>query len=394
MVTNYSVFPSLGYELFDNGSAGDNISGDIDTETSGPYTLVESIVIGTILSLVIILAIAGNILVCVAVFTDRRLKHLNNLFIVSLAIADLLVAILVMTFAVVNDIQGRWLFGSVFCDIWISSDIMCSTASILNLCVISLDRYIHIRDPLRYENWITWKKVAGMISSVWIMSLIISFVPIHLRWHKNPEDYGKPPDENACHMDLNRAYAVVSSTISFYIPLIVMLAIYIQLYAYARKHAANIKKINTPLSQDRFNNANGKSSGSKMSDHKAAVTLGIIVGVFLFCWLPFFIMNLISAFCECDVPAAVFSILTWLGYANSFLNPIIYSIFNRDFRDAFKRILFPKSCKCIENRRHNNGFSHRSPRKQMNKSEYIMHPTENGSKRDCKEPLCSEMTAL
>lgn len=392
-MTNYTVFPPSQeyYDLSQNETNGNNLSGSTELEHDPPYTLAESIIIGTILSLVIILAIAGNILVCVAVFTDRRLKHLNNLFIVSLAIADLLVASLVMTFAVVNDIQGRWLFGSVFCNIWISSDIMCSTASILNLCVISLDRYIHIRDPLRYEAWITWKKVAAMISSVWIMSLIISFVPIHLEWHKHPGDKGKPLDENSCILELNQIYAVVSSTISFYIPLIVMLTIYIQLYAYARKHAASIKKINTP-SHDRFNNANGKGSSSKMSDHKAAVTLGIIVGVFLCCWLPFFIMNLVEAFCNC-VPIVVFSILTWLGYVNSCLNPIIYSIFNRDFRDAFRRILFPKSCKCIETRR-NNGIYNRSPRKQVNKSEYIMHPLENGSKRDCKEPLCSEMTNL
>lgn len=102
------------------------------------------------LSLVIFLSIAGNILVCVAIYTDRALRRIGNLFLASLAIADLFVSSLVMTFAVVNDLLGYWMFGAQFCDTWIAFDVMCSTASILNLCAISLDRYIHIKDPLRY----------------------------------------------------------------------------------------------------------------------------------------------------------------------------------------------------------------------------------------------------
>lgn len=106
---------------------------------------------GTFLSLLIFLSIAGNILVCVAIYTDRGLRRIGNLFLASLAIADLFVAALVMTFAVVNDLLGYWMFGAQFCDTWIAFDVMCSTASILNLCAISLDRYIHIKDPLRYN---------------------------------------------------------------------------------------------------------------------------------------------------------------------------------------------------------------------------------------------------
>lgn len=94
--------------------------------------------------------ISGNVLVCWAICADRRLRKLGNLFIVSLAVADLLVSGIVMTFALANDLMGYWAFGPQFCDAWIAMDVMCSTASILNLCAISLDRFIHIKDPLRY----------------------------------------------------------------------------------------------------------------------------------------------------------------------------------------------------------------------------------------------------
>lgn len=104
---------------------------------------------GFLFLILIFLSVAGNILVCVAIYTDRGLRRIGNLFLASLAIADLFVGCLVMTFAGVNDLLGYWVFGPRFCDTWIAFDVMCSTASILNLCAISLDRYIHIKDPLR-----------------------------------------------------------------------------------------------------------------------------------------------------------------------------------------------------------------------------------------------------
>lgn len=353
-----------------------------------PYTLAESIIIGTILSLFIFVAVFGNVLVCVAVFKDRRLRHRTYAFIVSLAIADLLVALLVMTFAVVNDILNKWLFGPVFCNIWISSDINCSTASILNLCAISLDRYIHIKDPYKYKTFMTKKMMVIMISTVWILSLTLSFLPIHLQWHRNAEDRYKPLPENLCVMDLNPVYSVVSSTISFYLPCIIMIIIYVKLYCAARSHVKEIRKTSFHMPNG------GKGGGSGSKDHKAAVTLGIIMGVFLLCWMPFFVVNLVEAFCKC-VPILMFKILTWLGYVNSCLNPIIYSIFNKEFRNAFRKILFPDSCKCVRPKRNGYAQSSRTTSKSLiSKSEYIMHSVENGNRRDCKEPLCAEGTPL
>lgn len=102
------------------------------------------------------MSVAGNVLVCVAIYTDRGLRRIGNLFLASLAIADMLVAAMVMTFAGVNDLLGYWVFGAEFCDTWVACDVMCSTASILNLCAISLDRYIHIKDPLRLVSLIIY----------------------------------------------------------------------------------------------------------------------------------------------------------------------------------------------------------------------------------------------
>ena len=121
-----------------------NATEDHDADGRG-VRLAADITLAIVLSLIVVFAVAGNLLVIAAILTDRTLRQTGNYFLVSLAMADMLVAAAVMTFAVANDVMGRWPFGRTLCDVWLSADVMCSTASILNLCAVSLDRYLHIR---------------------------------------------------------------------------------------------------------------------------------------------------------------------------------------------------------------------------------------------------------
>uniref|UniRef100_A0ABD2XAY1 G-protein coupled receptors family 1 profile domain-containing protein n=1 Tax=Trichogramma kaykai TaxID=54128 RepID=A0ABD2XAY1_9HYME len=317
------------------------------------------LLVGLLLCCLIFLSVAGNVLVIVAICTDRALRRIGNLFLASLAVADLFVGCLVMTFAGINDMLGYWVFGSGFCDTWVAFDVMCSTASILNLCAISLDRYIHIKDPLRYGRWISKRIAWTSILVVWLLAILISFLPISLGYHR-PND--EPPVVHrvgnmtypTCALDLTPTYAIVSSCISFYVPCIVMIGIYCRLYCYAQKHVKNIRAVTKlPETSSLAKSFRSKSKRAKqpkpaktkptspyhVSDHKAAITVGVIMGVFLICWVPFFCVNITAAFCKTCIPDLAFQILTWLGYSNSAFNPIIYSIFNTEFREAFKRIL-------------------------------------------------------
>ncbi|XP_013784900.2 dopamine receptor 1-like isoform X1 [Limulus polyphemus] len=314
---NYTLHP-------DNSSDGSNI--------------ITKCLVGVLLGLIIFFSITGNLLVCLAIYKDRGLRKLGNLFLVSLALADLFVASLVMTFAVANDLMNYWIFGSGFCDIWIAFDVMCCTASILNLCAVSLERFIHIKDPLRYSRWMTKRVVFGSICLIWLLSALLSFFPISLGWHKPRRLKLVSKERPMCTLELTPVYAVVSSSISFFVPCVVMIALYGRLYFYAKKHVKSILAVTKPSENKASHSSQHKSS--HLIEHKASITVGIIVGVFLVCWVPFFSVNIIAAFCKSCISDLVWKSLTWLGYFNSALNPVIYSIFNAEFRNAFRKVLF------------------------------------------------------
>ncbi|XP_070774778.1 D(1) dopamine receptor-like [Enoplosus armatus] len=346
---------------------------------------------GCLLALLIVWTLLGNFTVCAAVFRFRHLRaKVTNTFIVSLALSDLLVAVLVMPWKAVAEVAGFWPFGG-FCKTWLACDIMCSTASILNLCVISVDRYWAISSPFRYERSMNKKVASVMIGVTWTVSVVISFVPVQLNWHR--AEIGDPAGEDSalhgktvdgsCDSSLSRTYAISSSLISFYIPVAIMIVTYTRIYRIAQiqirmissleraaEHAQSCRSngpelfphLCTEISANSYQSHIRLQPGSQRSgqshrelkvsirkETKVLKTLSIIMGVFVCCWLPFFVLNCALPFCPGpEAPGAqrgpycvsekTFDVFVWIGWSNSSLNPIIYA-FNADFRDAFLRLL-------------------------------------------------------
>lgn len=191
----------------------------------------EAIGTAVILSLIIIVTIVGNILVILSVFTYKPLRIVQNFFIVSLAVADMTVAILVLPLNVAYSVRGRWDFGIHMCKMWLTSDVLCCTASILNLCAIALDRYWAITDPINYAQKRTVERVLILIIGVWVLSLVISSPPL-IGWNDWPDHFD--PD-TPCQLTSNQGYVIYSSLGSFFIPLIIMTLVYIEIYVATRR---------------------------------------------------------------------------------------------------------------------------------------------------------------
>ncbi|XP_041476887.1 D(1) dopamine receptor-like [Lytechinus variegatus] len=338
-----------------------NLTNGTDDGGGGGYSLAGYIVIGIVLYFIVVLAIAGNALVIASVLVFRKLRTVTNYFIVSLAISDLLLAMFVMDFNACFIVLGDyWPFGKVFCRFYISMDIMLCTASILNLCLISLDRYWAITSPFSYYQRVNATNAIILIVLVWVVSFIISVLPVMLGLHVDYtlDDelfqlfYEEP---TFCVLILSEWYAFGSSVISFFIPIFIMGYTYARIFIVARRQARQIAAYNN--TGQRIQGTDKKVQGSMRRERKATKTLAIIVGVFIGCWLPFFIVNVVDPFCKRCVPPEFISFTVWLGYVNSALNPIIYAQ-NKSFRNAFKTILFCYKCRGLSMRQADSSDDH------------------------------------
>ncbi|XP_035981459.1 D(3) dopamine receptor isoform X2 [Fundulus heteroclitus] len=410
-------------------------------------------------SLLIVAIVFGNVLVCLAVLRERSLQTTTNYLVVSLAVADLLVASLVMPWAVYLEVVGgAWLFSRLYCNIFVTLDVMMCTASILNLCAISIDRYTAVVMPVLYNTTHrSRKRVFAMIATVWVLAFAVS---CPLLFGFNTTD-----DPLVCSIS-NPDFVIYSSVVSFYLPFIVTLLVYIRIYVFLRMRRKRIAfgqasgkvlpgstqpsmetclQEDTPkakqdlspirikvsveplgpskpnllsgclwrkrpktgpvensglppvdtqnycsishascgrteldlehdqggqgaednhqmehppvrmgcevkdLSNGRTHTSLRPMSHSQTSqrfrsmharEKKATQMLAIVLGVFLICWLPFFVTHILNTHCRtCYVPPELYSAFTWLGYVNSALNPVIYTTFNIEFRRAFIKIL-------------------------------------------------------
>ncbi|KAJ8000505.1 hypothetical protein DPEC_G00180820 [Dallia pectoralis] len=193
------------------------------------YSLLSTTSLAITVSFLILFTIVGNVLVVIAVLTSRALKPPQNLFLVSLASADILVATLVMPFSLANELMDYWFFGKVWCDIYLALDVLFCTSSIVHLCAISLDRYWSITQAIEYNQKRTPKRLKGMIVVVWLISAVISFPPL-ISMDRSTGGDTRPQ----CRLNDETWYILYSSIGSFFAPCVIMILVYIRIYQVAK----------------------------------------------------------------------------------------------------------------------------------------------------------------
>lgn len=223
--------------------------------SDSPYSHFEAGIIAFILILVIVGTVVGNILVCVAVCLVRKLRKPCNYLLVSLAVSDICVAILVMPMAMLYEVFGMWPFGETACNLWVSFDVLSCTASILNLCMISVDRYYAITKPLEYGVKRTPKRMIFCVFLVWFLAACISLPPLLI-----VEKHDKHV-QNHCIVNQDFAYQVYATLGSFYIPLSVMLVVYYKIFQAARKIIMDEKRAQSHLESHCYLEISVKNGG-------------------------------------------------------------------------------------------------------------------------------------
>uniref|UniRef100_A0A8D0AY06 5-hydroxytryptamine receptor 2B n=1 Tax=Sander lucioperca TaxID=283035 RepID=A0A8D0AY06_SANLU len=335
--------------------------------------------------MVIIPTIGGNILVILAVSLERKLQNATNYFLMSLAVADLLVGLLVMPIALITVLYNSgWPLPDPLCPIWLFLDVLFSTASIMHLCAISLDRYIAIKKPIQHSQYKSRAKAMVKIALVWLISICIA-IPIPIKGLKN---YHLPNNitfnsNHTCMLktDTFREFIMFGSLAAFFIPLTIMMIIYLLTVRVLRKKVYLLRskvtqrfsyptvstvfqreQTATPPQTDQLNmldSTTNSPTGDEMSfrrmstmgkksmqtlsnEQRASKVLGIVFLLFVVMWCPFFITNITSVLCtSCDVHviARLMEIFVWVGYVSSGINPLVYTLFNKTFRQAFTRYM-------------------------------------------------------
>ena len=214
--------------LQDVGGGG---GGGFDSSTA--VHIGETFLFVAVTSVCIIMTLVGNILVILSVFTYRPLRSVQNFYIVSLAVADILVAVCVMPFHIIHSLAGSWIFGEIVCNVFLTFDILMCTASILNLCAIAIDRYYAIHDPINYAQKRTNKRVMLTIFVMWLVSIVISVPPL-LGWNNSSGRTLYDPATHDCRLTDEPSFVIYSAMGSFFIPLVVMTFIYIKIFIATR----------------------------------------------------------------------------------------------------------------------------------------------------------------
>ncbi|KAM4528844.1 trace amine-associated receptor 1-like [Fundulus diaphanus] len=283
---------------------------------------VVCVILYGFLMLLSIVTVCGNLLVVISIIYFKQLHTPTNTLILSLAVADLLVGILVFPLSMAFSLSSCTYNESLFCKVRDSLDILFSTCSIMHLCCISVDRYYAVCQPLTYRSKISHQVVVIMIVVSWGVSALIG-IGVIIPKIKNEQCL------ETCFIDVLMANTI-GPLLSFYLPVLIMLCIYLKIFLVAQRQARCIQTITKP-----------GVTASKM-ERKATKTLAIVLGVFLFCWTPFFLCITFLPFTSNSVPVPVIETLNWLTLSNSMLNPFIYAFFYTWFRSAFKIIVSGK----------------------------------------------------
>ncbi|XP_018558958.1 trace amine-associated receptor 1-like [Lates calcarifer] len=273
-----------------------------------------------------VVIVCGNLLVIISITYFKQLHTPTNYLTLSLAVADLLVGVLVFPFSMEFTVSSCLYYEDIFCKVRGYFDVTLSAASILNLCFISIDRYYAVCQPLTYRTEINAHSAAVMILVTWSVSILVAtgFLVAGLNYEKC---------EEMCFIKI-LLVNILAPLFVFYLPVIIMLCIYLKIFLVAQRQALSIHNTNCQSTKS-------GATVSKM-ERKATKTLATVMGVFLMCWLPYFLCYTFQFLNHVSVPVALLETLIYLALTNSMFNPFIYALFYSWFRSAFRMIISGK----------------------------------------------------
>uniref|UniRef100_A0A8C8STP8 Trace amine associated receptor 5 n=1 Tax=Pelusios castaneus TaxID=367368 RepID=A0A8C8STP8_9SAUR len=280
-----------------------------------------------------LLTVLGNLMVLIAVSHFKALHTPTNFLLLSLALADLLLGLTVLPFSAIRSVESCWYFGDDFCRLHTFLDTLFCLTSIFHLCFISIDRHYAICDPLLYPTKFTIRVACIYIGISWGVPSVYTFVFLYTGEIEEGLDhfFQDVPCVGSCQLLFNKLWGWINFPL-FFFPCLIMITLYVKIFIVANRQARQISNLNR-------SSGSGLPLEASKRERKAAKTLGIAVGIYLVCWLPFTIDTLVDCLLNFITPPVLFDVLIWFAYFNSACNPLIYVFSYRWFRKAVKLVL-------------------------------------------------------
>ncbi|XP_048855164.1 G-protein coupled receptor 161 [Brienomyrus brachyistius] len=299
-----------------------------------------------------LLACLGNLLVVITLYRKPYLLTPSNKLVFSLTLSNLLLSILVLPFVVTSSVRREWLFGVVWCNFTALLYLLISSASMLTLGAIAVDRYYAVLYPMIYPMKITGNRAAVVIVYVWLHSLVGCLPPL-FGWSSFEFDRFKWTCTAAWHHVAS--YTAFWAAWCCLLPFLAMLACYGVIFRVARIKARKVHCGTVVVAQEESASRNGRknsnastsSSGSRRSliyagnQCKAFVTILVVLGTFLVTWGPYVVAICTEALWgEGSVSPSLETLVTWLSFASVACHPLIYGLWNKTVRKELLGMCF------------------------------------------------------
>ncbi|XP_041949300.1 trace amine-associated receptor 13c-like [Alosa alosa] len=268
-----------------------------------------------------------NLLVIISICHFKQLQTPTNIFILSMAVADLFIGGIVMPVESMRLVESCWFLGESLCNFYPAVMTILVSASLGHLVFIAVDRYLAVCEPFFYASTMTVGKSVACIVICWLSSALYNLTLLNVNENMN-NPHRQSSCVGECLLLIDFTWGMVDVVISFILPCSILFTLYLIIFFVARNQARVINAQSGNMSN------NAKCVISKSSDRKAAKTLGIVIFVYLLGWIPYYI----SILTQESTSVAVY-VLSWLMYINSFVNPLIYALFYPWFKVSVRHIV-------------------------------------------------------
>ena len=286
---------------------------------------------------ILIMAVVCNGMLVACIVLTRRLHSVFHVFIVNLAISDVITATGSIPFDVEFMFRGYFSHGDIACGVMNTVFLVSLPSSVFSLTLLTAERLIGVLYPCRINQIMTKNVVVVSIITMWTYVLLVGLFPIMYNRHAVMVVQGN------CFLDLPLGYNIFMLFVNFVIPIVLICGANIVLLSIAQKHCRKQTRRVTLLSHSTMSVSDRIGSRSPHSvkltkNLKAAKRVGLLVGVFLMCWLSYIIVVASNFICWCN-PQELTWIANIVNYSSTAINPILYGLLNNTIRREVRNML-------------------------------------------------------